>query len=341
MRWFIFIFICLLCACGNESNSSNEEKEIETENMIGNVERLNPALDQIVSADLKIEQLASGFSWAEGPVWLAEKNCLLFSDVPQNKIYKWTAEEGASLYLEPSGFTGDTTTSREQGSNGLTLDKEGNLVLCQHGDRRVAQFIGDLDNPTPSFKTIVDHFEGKRLNSPNDLVFDKQGNLYFTDPPYGLSEAMEDDPRKELAFQGVFQLTVDGTLNLITDEMSRPNGIALSPDQKTLYVANSDPERAIWMSFPIDDDRKVGKGSLFYDVTDHLRKDEGLPDGLKINQDGIIFATGPGGILIFNQEAELLGKIRPGSLVANCGFGATEKELYLTAHENLLRVKLK
>lgn len=330
------LFLILLLVSCTTPNKMEEEKKYETS---GQIERLDQALDNIVATDATIEVLTDGFNWSEGPLWIKEKEMLIFSDVPENKIYKWSEEAGLSVFLEPSGFTGEITNSNESGSNGLALNPQGALILCQHGDRRVAQFIGDMDAPKPEFKTIADQYEGKRFNSPNDLVFDKQGNLYFTDPPYGLSVASDDAPEKELPFQGVFQLKTNGELVLITDSLSRPNGIALAPDGRTLYVANSDPNRAIWMQFPIDENNNVGEGSLFYDATAKTRTEAGLPDGLKVNKEGILFATGPGGVWIFSPDSKVLGKIKPGQLVSNCALDDKEEVLYLTADDYLMRVK--
>ncbi len=213
---------------------------------IGAIHRLDPKLDSLIAADAKIEVLASGFEWSEGPVWIKDGAYLLFSDIPRNSVMKWKEDDGLSLYLKPSGFTGPGDYGREPGSNGLTLDPKGRLVSCEHGDRRVSRLEAGGGK-----KTLVDSFEGKRLNSPNDAVYKSNGDLYFTDPPYGLPNRW-DDPRRELDFCGVYRLSVDGRLTLLTKEMTRPNGLAFSPDEKTLYVAQSDPQRAIWMAFPVN-----------------------------------------------------------------------------------------
>lgn len=303
---------------------------------LGVIERLDPAFDNLVPKTATIELLVEKkFEWAEGPVWQAKEKAILFSDIPRNMIWSWSESAGLKPFLEPSGYTGKSKfTGREPGSNGLAFDKNGTLVLCQHGDRRVATLQKD-----GTFKTLVDKYEGKRLNSPNDLVFKSNGDLYFTDPPYGLPGQMK-DPGKELDFQGVYRLAPSGELTLLTKEMSRPNGIALSPDEKILYVANSDPDNPIWMAFPINADGNIGKGSVFFDSSAEAKKKKiGLPDGMKIDKDGNVWATGPGGVLVFDKTGKHLGTLATGVATANCGWGDDGSVLYITADKNLVRVK--
>src|SRR5947207_2440649 len=240
-------------------------------------------------------------------------------------------------FLKPCGYTGRAPFKGDElGANGLAFDKEGNLVLCQHGDRRIARLTKD-----GKFVTLVDKYMGKRLNSPNDLVFMKNGDLYFTDPPYGLP-LIEKDPAKELDFQGVYRLKPNGELTLLTKDMSRPNGIGLSPDEKTLYVANSDPDKAVWMAFPVKDDGTLGEGKVFFDSTDLVKaKKKGLPDGMKVDKDGNIFATGPGGVLVFTPGGKHLGTIATGVPTSNCGWGDDGTVLYVTADKDLCRIKTK
>jgi gluconolactonase len=205
---------------------------------IGTVERLDPALDQIIPPGAKLEVIGEGYKWCEGPCWIRAGNFLLFSDTPSNTIMRWDAKSGSQTFLTPSGYTGKDPRGGETGSNALTLDRNGRLILCQHGDRRVARLDSSWDKPEAKYETLADKYEGKRLNGPNDAVVDSKGAIYFTDPPYGLEKIM-DDPKKELDFQGVYRIAPDGDLALLTKELERPNGIALSPDEKTLYVANS------------------------------------------------------------------------------------------------------
>jgi gluconolactonase len=309
-----------------------QEKETLT---LGTIERIDSRLDRIVPRDARVERLAEGFDWSEGPVWDRRGGFLLFSDVPQNTVFKWQQGKGVSVFLKPSGYTGTAPRGGEPGSNGLVMDPQGRLVLCQHGDRRVARLEEDR-----TFKTLADRYQGKRFNSPNDGVFKSNGDLYFTDPPYGL-EGLNKDPAKELEWNGVYQISAsDGSVTLLTKEMSFPNGIAFSPDEKTLYVANSDPKKAIWMAFPVKEDGTVGEGRVFADVTSSVGSKKGLPDGMKVDQAGNLFATGPGGVLIFASDGTHLGTLATGEATANCGWGEDGTVLYITADMYLGRIKL-
>jgi gluconolactonase len=305
---------------------------------LGTIERVDPKFDDLIPKNAAIEILAGGFDWAEGPVWVkgADGGHLIFSDIPKNMTWKWSAKDGLTEHLKPSGYTGtDKFTGKEPGSNGLALDKDGKLILCQHGDRRVSRLVDG------KFVTLVDKFEGKRLNSPNDLAIKSNGDLYFTDPPYGLP-GIEKDPKKELDFQGVYRLSPKGELTLLTKEMTRPNGIAFSPDEKTLYVANSDPDKAVWMAFPVKADGTLDKGKVFADFTQAVKdKKPGLPDGLKVDAAGNMFATGPGGVIVFDKAGKHLGTLATGVPTANCGWGDDGSTLYITADKQLVRVKTK
>jgi gluconolactonase len=320
------------------SCTSPTEKSLTEIQSLGSIEKLDPALSQLISDSSKIEVLASGFEWAEGPLWLEEQQALIFTDVPTNTIWKWTEKDSLSLYLSPSGYLGDRMDKREPGANGLALDGEGNLILCQHGERQVGKMLAGLSSPKSEFEALATGFEGKRFNSPNDLVFNSRGQLFFTDPPYGMDPWDE----KELDFQGVYRLDPDGKVNLLVDTLSRPNGIALSPDQKTLYIAQSDPEKARYYAFELDDLGNVLSGKVLFDATtlqSETRK--GLPDGLKVHSSGTLFATGPGGVLVLSPEGKHLGTILTENGTANCGFDTGEKYLYMTADSFLLRIALK
>ncbi|GJM28322.1 MAG: gluconolactonase [Cyclobacteriaceae bacterium] len=333
---------CLLIVLlGCQPKQTEEEQQVvEVIQETGpSINRLNPLLDEIIHAEAAVEILAEGFDWTEGPLWLEQEDKLIFSDIPPNTIYSWSEEQGKQVYLTPSGYTGEAERGGEVGSNGLLLSPEGKLVLCQHGDRRLAAMNAPLDNPQPDYTTIIDNFQGKALNSPNDATFSSTGDLYFTDPPYGLEHNV-DDPLKELDFQGVYKLDSDGQLHLLTDKMTRPNGIALSVDETRLYVANSDPEKAIWMEYHISEDGKIDQGRVFYDATSSVGKAKGLPDGLKVHSSGTIFATGPGGVWIFNPEGDHLGTIQTGQATSNCAFGNSNRYLYITADMYLMRVAL-
>jgi gluconolactonase len=302
---------------------------------LGSIERLEPAFDSLVAPGAEIEVLARGFTWTEGPVWVPDDDggYLLFSDIPRNSVFKWKEGAGISLFLCPSGYTGGSFYGLEPGSNGLLLDPQGQLVSCEHGDRRISVLTAGGGK-----RTLVDNYQGKRLNSPNDAVFKSGGDLYFTDPPYGLP-ARWDDPRRELDFCGVYRLTKDGTLTLLSTELARPNGIGFSPDEKTLYVAQSDPQAAIWKAFDVKQDGTLGTGRVLYDATKWVGMRPGLPDGMAVDRQGHIWATGPGGVLVFSPDGQLLGRLNTGQRTANCTFGADGKTLFITADSYLCRVK--
>ncbi len=262
---------------------------------LGEIERFDSRFDALVPTDARIEVLASGFRWSEGPVWVPrDGGFLLFSDVEANSIMKWEEGEGDSVFLKPSGYTGAVQYSSGSGSNGLLLDPQGRLVCCEHGDRRIS--VMDWDGGKV---TLADRFQGKRFNSPNDAVYHSSGALYFTDPPYGLPE-LENDSRREIDFCGVYRLAPNGTVTLVTDEMTRPNGIALSPDEKTLYVAQSDGARPIIRAFDVQPDGSVANSRVFYDASADSKRLKGAPDGMKLDAAGNLFATGPGGVLVIS-----------------------------------------
>jgi gluconolactonase len=299
---------------------------------IGKIHRESPALDALIPPNATIEVLASGFEWAEGPVWDKRHGFLLFSDIPNNSIMKWTREKGIELYMKPSGYTGVSQWGAEPGSNGLILDSQGRLILMEHGDRRVARM-----DTNGGKNTLVDGYEGKRLNSPNDGVLKSNGDVYFTDPPYGLPNRAE-DPRREMDYCGVFRWS-NGKVTLLTKEMTLPNGIAFSPDEKILYVAQSDPAHALWKAFPVKGDGTLGAGRVFADVTAMVAQYPGLPDGMKVDKNGNLFATGPGGIHIFAPDGTRLGRIETGEATANVAWGDDGSTLYITADMYLCRVK--
>ena len=302
---------------------------------LGSIERLDPRFDALVPKDAEIEVLASGFEWAEGPVWVKRDGAILFSDIPRNRVNRWKQGEGLSTYLEPAGFTGPGAYGSERGSNGLTLDGQGNLISCEHGDRRVSRLTSGGGK-----RTVADNYKGKRFNSPNDVAVHSSGAIYFTDPPYGLPKGF-DDERRELDFCGVYRVTPDGTVTLLCDTMTRPNGICFSPDEKRLYVAQSDPQAPIWKVFNVQADGTLDAGKTFFDGTKLFKeRKKGLPDGLKVDTQGNVFATGPGGVLVIAADGTHLGTILTGQATANCGFGDDGKSLYMTADSHLCRVKL-
>lgn len=316
--------------------SCNDKQQHKT---IGSVEKLDSSLDNIISPNAKIEIIAEGFDWSEGPVLIDDKT-LLFSDVPMNTVYKWTEEKGKEVYLTPSGYTDTLKRGGETGSNGLLLDSKGNLVLCQHGNRQMARMNTNTDDPKPSFTTLAGMYNGKRFNSPNDAVYNSTGELFFTDPPYGL-EKQADDPKKETPFNGVYKVKQNGEVVLLVDSITRPNGIAFFPGEKKLIVANSDPEKPNWYVFDVNDKDSLYNGKIFYSLAGYDKKLKGLPDGLKIDKEGHIFATGAGGVYIFNSDGKLLGRINLPEATSNCALSADEKTLYITNDMYVLRVSMR
>ncbi len=303
------------------------------------VQQLHPELSQIIAADAQLEILAEGFRWSEGPVAEPQTGDILFSDVPENKVWRWNEKAGLTLYLSPSGHTGFVDEpSIKQGSNGLIFNQKGQLVLAQHGDRRLA-VLASVSAKGPDYQSLVTHYQGKVFNSPNDLIQHSNGSYLFTDPPYGLKDA-DDSKQKQQTFNGVYWLTGDD-VTVVTEKLTRPNGLALSPDEKWLYVANSDPQAAQWWKYPLSADGSVGEGQLFFDATAWVTTKPGLPDGLKVLSSGHLLATGPGGVLVFNARGEHLGTIQTGVAAANVALSLDKQYLYITASNYLLRIKLK
>jgi gluconolactonase len=298
---------------------------------IGSIVRLDPAFDALVPKDAQIEKLAGGFTFIEGPLW-RPSNALWFSDVVGNVVRQWTPDGKVTEILRPGGYDGNSLPADGfNGPNGMTADKDGAVLLCQHGNRRIVRIGKDM-----KVTTLVDNFEGKKFNSPNDLVFQSDGSLYFTDPPYGLPKG-DDDPSKELKFNGVFRLA-NGKLQAIVKDLTRPNGIALSPDEKTLYVAVSDDAHKVWMRYDLAANGTVSNGKVFADVT--AEKEDGLPDGMKLDSQGNVYGAGPGGVWVFSPDGKHLGTIKPPETPANCGWGDDGKSLYITARTGLYRIKL-
>ena len=303
---------------------------------LGTIHRADGQLDQLIPKKAVIEKLADGFEWSEGPVWVANGGYLLFSDVPRNTIYKWKEGEGVSVFLRPSGFSAENPPGVELGTNGLALDAHGVLTMCDHGNRCVSQLL----EKNFTKKLLANNYQGKRFNSPNDLVFKSNGDLYFTDPPYGL-KGLNKDPNKQLEFNGVYRVTPSGEVTLLTRETTFPNGIAFSPDEKTLYVAQSDPDKAVWFAFDVLEDGTLGKSRILFDATPWVKQGKkGLPDGLAVDQAGNLFATGPGGVVVLNANGKHLGTIDTGEATANCKFGDDGATLYITADMYLCRIKL-
>jgi gluconolactonase len=301
----------------------------------GKIERLDPAFDKLVAADAKIEVLAEGFRWSEGPTWY--DGGVVFSDVLANTAYRWKpGMTKAEVFLKPSGLTTSTPGFREPGSNGLAVDREGRLLLCQHGNRQVARLEKD-----GSYATVANRTDGKRFNSPNDLAVRKNGEIYFTDPPYGL-EKIVDSPLREVPFAGVYRVGTDGKVTLLDKTITFPNGIAFSPDEKILYVAVSDSKATRLVAYDVQPDGTLAKQRVFFDAQPrNVQKLPGLCDGLKVDRDGNVWATGPGGVMVLSPAGKLIGVINTGEPTGNCCWGDDGSTLYITANYFLVRVKTK
>lgn len=303
------------------------------------VEVRDAALLQIISADAKLEVLSRGHQWAEGPVAEPGTDAVLFSDVPKNQIWRWSPATGATLYLSPSGATGHQHSVLGQGSNGLIFNQNAELVLAQHGDRRLA-IRTSQQGQQARFRTLTEQYQGKAYNSPNDLIQLKDGRYLFTDPPYGLAGA-DQSADKQQAHNGVYQLGSDAVVSLISGALTRPNGLAVSPDEQYLYVANSDPAAANWWRFQRNADGQYQGGAVWLDVSAEVVKAAGLPDGLKVLPTGVILATGPGGVWVIDPNGKVLGRIQTGVAAANVALSNDLRHLYITASQYLLRIELK
>lgn len=347
MKNCIVVIICAMvmqipASCNNTTNSA---KAVAVGDSAGadslrHIEILDNEALNIIDSNAAIEIIAGGFTWTEGPLYFPDQKFLLFSDIPNNKVYKWSEGGAVVTYLEPSGFTGKVYKGKEPGSNALLLSPQHEFVLLQHGDRRIAKMDAELSVPRASFTTLASGYNGKRFNSPNDGVYAKDGSLYFTDPPYGLANRLEDST-KELPFQGVFVLRTNGKVELLTDEIKFPNGITLSPDEKFLYVSNSDPDNKIWMKYELDEKGLIKSKTQFYSAAKDNGIDNGNPDGLKMNKAGYLFASGPKGIWIFSPPGKVIARIYTGQPTSNCALANNEKDLFITCAAFVMRVKLK
>jgi gluconolactonase len=301
---------------------------------IGRVVRKDARLDALLPAGASLERVSDGVEWAEGPVWDRGQQALLFSDVPSNAILRWKRGAGTTTYISPSGYTGGGRfAGREPGSNGLAFDREGRLTFCQHGDRRVVRRETD-----GTITVLADRYEGRRLNSPNDLTFKSNGDIYFTDPPFGLPGGF-DDPSKELPFQGVYRLSGDGALTLLTTEVRAPNGIGFSPDETTLYVANADASKPVWYAFDVRRDGTLGPGRVFHDAASWAIAAPGVPDSLKVDVHGNVWAAAAGGVYVFAPDGTLLGGIETGVATGNVAFGEDGSTLFVAASHAIGRIR--
>ena len=274
-------------------------------------------LASIVPRDSRLERLATGFQFTEGPVWNVSEGSLLFSDIPANRIYKWSPDEGVTVFRDPSG-----------NSNGLTYDKKSRLIACEHGNRRVSRIEKD-----GSYTVLADKFRGKRLNSPNDVIVKSDGTIYFTDPPYGIKPE-----EQELPFQGVFRFKPKTEkLTLLVDDFNKPNGLAFSSDEKVLYIADSSELRHV-RAFDVNRDGTLSNGRLFAEIRSDL---PGSPDGMKVDVEGHLYVSAAGGVWVFSDEGEHLGVIKTPEIPANCAFGDRQwKSLYITARTSLYQIRL-
>ncbi len=297
---------------------------------VGRIVRLDPAFDRLVPKDARIEKVAGGFQFTEGPLWRSDGH-LWFSDVVGNLVRSLTPEGQVQVLIRNAGGICKAPPGSFVGPNGMIADKGGYVLLCQHTNRRIVRVSRDLQI-TPYIET----FEGKRFNSPNDLVYRSDGSLYFTDPPYGLLK-QDDDPAKELKFNGVFRFA-NGKAEPVIKDLSRPNGIAFSPDQKTLYIANSDEKHKVWMKYEVAANGAVSNGQVLADVT--AEKEDGNPDGMKIDSLGNIYGSGPGGIWVFSPDGKHLGTIKPPETPANCNWAEDGRTLYITARTSVYRIRL-
>ena len=331
LRFLLGVLTIVLSIAASSGRLYSEQDSLH----IIDVVRLDSRFDKLVPSNLKIEKIAGGHKWVEGPVWNRKEAYLLFSDIPNNSIYKWQEDRGESLFLKPSGYTGKALFGGlEPGSNGLAFDPAGRLVLAEHGDRRIARL-----ERSGRKTTLVDRYEGKRINSPNDLVFKSNGDLYFTDPPFGLPKSF-DDPHKELPFQGVYKFSKDGKLTLLTKNIKAPNGIAFSPDEKKLYVSNADGSNAIWLVYEVKPDGTIANGKTLFNATAWTKNKPGVPDGMKIDKDGNLFAAGPGGIHVIAPDGTHLGSIETGAPTGNLAWGEDGSTLFITSSRSVYRLKL-
>ena len=313
-----------------------------TDSAAGRVEIYDSTALNGIRKDAVVEIIGRNYKWSEGPVWIPSKQVLLFSAVRENKIYIWNGKDTPVAWLTPSGYTDTAIRNGENGSNGLALDKDGKLLLCQSGNRQVVRLDAALDSPMPKFIVLANNFRGKKFNSPNDLVADSRNNIYFTDPIYGLPEG-EKDPTRELAFEGVYKINSAGKLSLLIDSIPHPNGITLSPDEKILYVGSSD-QHTKWYAYHLDKKGDIQSGGIFLDGDPLLEKAtvKTGADGFKTDQSGNVYSSGPDGINIISPAGKLLGLIRIyGKRTSNCCFNETKDVLFITSDDRVLKVNLK
>lgn len=330
-HWFLVAVLLLTAACSTTRIETGADG-------FGSVERSDDdRINAIIPPQWQIEKLAEGFTWSEGPVWVPEVDMLLFNDVPENVLYQWTQQDDLQIFMNPASDSGtDRDSLHWPGANGLFRDTYGAILMADSGNRSVVR----LELLSKAKTTLASTFNGRRFNGPNDLTRKGDGTIYFTDPTYAL-KGQNDSPDRELPFNGVYRLDVNGAVTLVDDQLSMPNGIALSPDERTLYVSNSDPARPIWMAYTLDENGQVTKKRKLHDASNLMGPDvPGLPDGMTVAKDGTLFATAPGGVLVLSAEGRRLGRIRTGTAISNCTFGQDGHTLFMTSHQFLARIKL-
>jgi gluconolactonase len=335
-NWPFFFVSVFFYAC-----TPTIEKVADTisSDTIGFVEIFDKEANQYIDSNAKIKPIAQGFKWSEGTLWVESLNALLFSDVHNNIIYKWTEKDSTEVYLKPSGYTGEIPKNGETGSNGLKLSSQGKLILCQHGDRRLAEMQSTLEDPKATFKTIAGDFMGKKFSSPNDVFVLSSDTYIFTDPPYGLMN-QDKDSTKELQQNGVY-FVKGGKVKLLIDTLTRPNGLIITNDKKHLIVANSDPQKAYWAVYDFDTIGNVTNGRVLLDVSNQVPTHKGLPDGMIQASNGIIYATGPGGVWLFNQQYKTIARITLKRATANVTIDEKKNMLYVANHDLVIQISLR
>lgn len=335
-----FTILCVTsCSHNNQLPEFSKLDIVDSNNTVGTIEIYDPQALTVLANDTKISVRGQGYDWTEGPLWIDNGQYLLFSNIPKNTIRKYSPKTGHSIYLKGAGASVIDPKHPDTGSNGLLLNNQGQLVIMQHGDRQVAVMNAAIEQPQTEFTSLANHYNNKKLNSPNDGVFDRNGHLYFTDPTYGLGGMNKRDA--ELDFSGVYRLSPEGDLFLLDDELTFPNGAGVSPDNKTLYVAVSDPKDMLWVAYDLNANKEVSNKRVFYRVDNtNESHHHGLPDGMAVHSSGIIFATGPEGVWLFNPQGKVLAKIKTGQLTSNCTFTTNEEYLFITADDYLMSVPL-
>ncbi|WP_420602748.1 SMP-30/gluconolactonase/LRE family protein [Flagellimonas sp.] len=320
----LFVTVMILTSCGEKKKTEPQQKTFQT---VGKIERLDKTLDEVISPDAVIEVLSTGHAWSEGPIWLKDEQKLVYTDVGHQKLYQWTEKDSVTLYLDMK----DPDPNRP-GPSALLMDQHDSLVILRYGHGEAVRMKSPIDKPTNDFNVFVDHYNGIRFNNTNDATFHSNGNMIMSDPP----------PVEESGLKAaVYSITPKGEIEVVTDTLSSPNGIAFSPDEKTVYIANADWQNAIWIAADVDENGVISNGRKFFDATGNAPKEKGHPDGLKVNKHGIIFATGPGGVYILNPEGKHLGTILNDEFNTNCVLDDKEEVLYITSGPKLMRVKLK